>query len=54
MVRFKTSQGVVLPMDVPFELNDLSYPSNWLRLASAEDLKRHDIVAEEAETDASK
>lgn len=31
--------GKVIPVDVPFVLNDLQYPANWLRLSSEEDKK---------------
>lgn len=29
--------GQILALDTPFVLNDISYPANWLRLASAEE-----------------
>lgn len=29
--------GKPLPVDVPFECNEISYPANWIRLASAEE-----------------
>lgn len=31
--------GKVIPVDVPFVLNDIQYPANWLRLSSEEDKK---------------
>tara|TARA_Y100000588_G_scaffold93964_1_gene101759 strand:+ start:533 stop:1054 length:522 start_codon:yes stop_codon:yes gene_type:complete len=34
---YKTSDGRNLPLDRAFTLNDISYPANWLRVASADD-----------------
>ena len=34
---YKTSNGRNLPLDRAFTLNDISYPANWLRVASADD-----------------
>ena len=34
---YKTSDGRHLPLDRAFTLNDISYPANWLRVASADD-----------------
>ena len=31
--------GKVIPVDVPFTLNGLQFPANWLRLSSEEDKK---------------
>jgi hypothetical protein len=40
--------GKPLAIDTPFECNEISYPANWLRLASAEE--RSDIgITEEAD-----
>ena len=34
---YKTLDGRNLPLDRAFTLNDISYPANWLRVASADD-----------------
>ena len=34
---YKTSSGKPIPLDRPFVLGDISYPSNWLRMASEAD-----------------
>ena len=34
---YKTSDGRNLPLDRAFTLNDISYPANWLRVASADE-----------------
>lgn len=46
MKRF-SCDGNVVQSGVPFELNGLAYPWNWLDLASPEDLKAHGFVVEE-------
>lgn len=34
---FVTSEGKTIPVDVPFILDDIQYPANWLRLTSEEE-----------------
>ena len=36
---FVTADGKVIPVDTPFTLGDLRFPSNWLRLTSEADKK---------------
>ena len=36
-MAFKLSDGTGLPLDVPFTIGDINYPSNWLRLSSADE-----------------
>lgn len=43
MIVFKNTDGVELPQGA-FELNGSAYPSNWLALATAEDLQAHGIT----------
>lgn len=45
--------GKPLPLDVPFEANDIRYPANWLRLASPDERSAIGIteVAEQSRPD---
>lgn len=38
------STGQVLPLDVPFVLNDVQYPSNWIRATSPEEKAELGII----------
>ena len=41
---YQLPDGRTLPMDAPWEYNDISYPANWLRLSTQLDRDRLGIV----------
>ena len=38
-MAYKLADGTGIPIDVPFSIGEINYPANWLRLATADEIK---------------
>lgn len=43
-IIFEDMDGNKIEQNVPFEMNGLAYPANWLDLATDDDLLSHGII----------
>ena len=46
-MAYKLSDGTYIPVDSPFSIGDISYPANWLRLATEAEKKALGITWED-------